>query len=89
MGGCVIILNSANDTATDTFQLVDVIIKARGIIAECPGKSKTHLGGLALIGHGKSFFVAVNGPYIDPGDAELGALGGWENATGVGFGTGR
>ena len=36
-------------------------MKARQIIQECPWKSKKKLGGLALVGNGMHFFVAVNG----------------------------
>ena len=51
----------------DTFRLVDVIVKATRIIEECPPKSKRSLGGLALVGNGATFFVAVNGPDLAPG----------------------
>ncbi|KAL6717659.1 hypothetical protein ACLMJK_005574 [Lecanora helva] len=61
-GNCIIILTSGAETTTDTFRLVDVAVKAQQIIDECPWKSKKHLGGLALIGNRKHFFVAVNGP---------------------------
>lgn len=44
---------------------------------ECPPKSKKSLGGLALVGHGETFFVAVNGPDLAPdgvgGDGERGS----------------
>lgn len=81
VGGCVVILTSANETMTDRFQLADVIVKAREIIAICPGQSKTHLGGIALIGHGKTFFVAVNGPHDDPDDLVLDGGEGRGNGT--------
>jgi hypothetical protein len=76
MGGCVVLLTSGDSSKTDTFQLVDVIVKAREIIRECPGISKTHLGGLALIGNRKTFFVAVNGVYAIPDSPEQGGGGG-------------
>jgi len=66
VGNCLILLTNGDDLATDTFRLVDVVLRAQAIIAECPGKSKKALGGLALIGHGRHFFVAVNGPGFDP-----------------------
>ena len=44
-------------------------------MAECPPKSKRSLGGLALVGHGRTFFVAVNGPDLAP-DGEGGGWGG-------------
>lgn len=66
------VLTSADDDATDTFRLADVIVKAERIIDECPPKSKKSLGGLATVGHGHSFFVAVNGPDTAP------RVEGWE-----------
>ncbi len=71
----MVLLTSGDSSKTDTFQLVDVIVKAREIIRECPGISKTHLGGLALIGHRKTFFVAVNGVYAIPDDIAQGGRG--------------
>ena len=62
VGNCIILLTSGDETQTDTFMLVDVVVKAEQIIRECPGKSKKSLGGLATIGHQRHFFVAVNGP---------------------------
>lgn len=65
--------------AVDTFRLADVIFKAERIMAECPPKSKKALGGIALVGHGESFFVAVNGPDLTPdGEGEEGEEGGGE-----------
>lgn len=54
----------------DTFRLADVIAKAMRIIDQCPPGSKRALGGMALVGHGQTFFVAVNGPpdYVVGGD---------------------
>ena len=60
--------------AVDTFKLADVIVKALRIMDECPPKSKKALGGLALVGHGETFFVAVNGPDLAP-DGEAGGSG--------------
>lgn len=71
----MVLLTSGDSSKTDTFPLVDVIVKAREIIRECPGNSKTHLGGLALIGHRQTFFVAVNGRYAIPDGPEQGARG--------------
>lgn len=88
------LLTSGSDLAVDTFRLVDVIVKATRIIEECPPKSKKSLGGLALVGNGATFFVAVNGPDLEPqggvvlgvggegedgaADGEEGLIGEWE-----------
>lgn len=74
-GACQVLLTSGLDTAVDTFRLVDVIVKATRIIEECPPKSKKSLGGLALVGNGATFFVAVNGPDLAP-DGDGGDVGG-------------
>ena len=66
-------LTSGADGAVDRFRLADVIVQAEVIIQTCPGMSKKALGGLALVGNGKSFFVVVNGPDdgLDLVDEEL------------------
>ena len=52
-------------------------MKATRIIEECPPKSKKSLGGLALVGNGATFFVAVNGPDLSPdGEGGVGREGG-------------
>ncbi|KAK4695667.1 hypothetical protein P7C71_g2132, partial [Lecanoromycetidae sp. Uapishka_2] len=78
-GRCQVLLTSGLEGVTDKFRLVDVIVAAQRIIAECPPKSKTSLGGLSLVGNMKGFFVAVNGP--EP----LGVAENWVdgNASGV------
>ena len=48
--------------AVDRFRLVDVIVVARRILDVCVPVSKTRLGGLALVGNMKGFYVSVNGP---------------------------
>lgn len=45
------------------------------IIEQCPPLSKKSLGGLALVGNGETFFVAINGPDLSP-DVEGGGEGG-------------
>lgn len=52
---------------------------------ECPPKSKKSLGGLALVGHGETFFVAVNGPDLAPDGIGEGGRG---NGTGLVRGVG-
>lgn len=59
-------MTSGADLAVDTFRLADVVVKALRIIDECPPRSKKALGGIALVGHGQTFFVAVNGPDLEP-----------------------
>lgn len=61
-GRCQVLLTSGMPNVMDEFRLVDVIVAAQKILAECPRKSKTSLGGLTLVGNMKGFFVAVNGP---------------------------
>ncbi|MCJ1460261.1 hypothetical protein MMC28_010640 [Mycoblastus sanguinarius] len=60
-GRCQVLLTSGDSSAVDTFRLADVIYKARKLIDNCVAVSKTRLGGIATIGHGATFFVAVNG----------------------------
>lgn len=67
-------LTSGDEFATDVFPLVDVALKAQQIIDECPHISKKRLGGLALVGNRRTFFVAVNGAW-DP-DASIRGGGG-------------
>ncbi len=75
-GACQVLLTSGSPAAVDTFRLADVIVKALRIIDECPPKSKRGLGGLALVGHGESFFVVVNGPDLEPdGEVDVGEGG--------------
>lgn len=76
VGGCQIVLTSGRDNAVDRFRLADVIVQARRIIEECPPGSKRALGGLALVGNGETFFVAVNGPDDGPDLGEEGGLNG-------------
>lgn len=59
----------------DRFRLVDVIVEAKRILEECPPKSKMSLGGLALVGNMKGFFVALNGP--GPGVGNGNGTGVW------------
>lgn len=65
-GGCQVLLTSATDLSVDTFRLADVIGKATRLMDECPPRSKKALGGIALVGHGQSFFVALNGQDLSP-----------------------
>lgn len=90
-GACEVLLTSGGAGAVDTFRLADVIVKAERIIGECPPKSKKSLGGLALVGHGQTFFVAVNGPDLAPdgGGGGVGnGNGGVEGDVGRGRGNG-
>lgn len=79
----MIILSAEGKTAIDSFRLVDVIVKANEILAECPGKSKEGLGGVGFVGNRQGFFVAVNGadygPPVDPDGIH--GLGGKANGT--------
>ena len=98
VGSCQVLLTSGNELAIDSFRLVDVIAKAMRVIEVCPPMSKKSLGGIVLVGHGASFFVAVNGPdesYLNrdrDGDVRVGGtkngtrlvmLGGADNSSGV------
>lgn len=83
-GNCQVLLTSGGELAVDTFRLADVVVKALRIMDECPPKSKKGLGGLALVGNGKTMFVVVNGPDLAPdgvgeegeeGEVELGGSG--------------
>ena len=62
VGQCVILLTTGRMDAVDEFRLVDVAVGARKVLDECVAVSKAGLGGLALVGNGKGYFVAVNGP---------------------------
>lgn len=61
-GRCQILLTAGNPRAVDEFALVEVAVAARRVLDGCVPVSKTSLGGLALVGHMKGLFVAVNGP---------------------------
>ncbi|CAD6581342.1 MAG: hypothetical protein ASARMPREDX12_000435 [Alectoria sarmentosa] len=88
-GRCQVLLTSGGQLAVDTFRLADVVVKALRIMDECPPKSKKGLGGLALVGNGKTMFVVVNGPDLAPdgvgegeeGEVEMGGSG--EDGDGV------
>ncbi|KAL9073491.1 MAG: hypothetical protein Q9161_002912 [Pseudevernia consocians] len=64
-GRCQILLTTGLQDAVDAFRLVEVIVAARRVLDDCVPISKTNLGGLALVGNMKGFFVAVNGPAPD------------------------
>ena len=82
------LLTSGAAGTVDTFRLADVIVRAERIMAECPPKSKKSLGGLALVGHGQTFYVAVNGPDLAPDGEEGGEEGEEEEGWGVEMGWG-
>ena len=60
-GHCQILLTAGIEGAVDEFRLVEVIIAAQRVLAECVPFSKTVLGGLALVGNMRGLFIAVNG----------------------------
>ncbi|KAM0799090.1 hypothetical protein BDR22DRAFT_964057 [Usnea florida] len=63
---CQIMLTTSKIDVVDEFRLVDVAVEARRVLDECFLVSKFGLGGLALVGNDKGYFVAVNGP--EPGE---------------------
>lgn len=78
------LLTSYGDLSVDTFRLADVIAKALRIIDECPPKSKKSLGGIALVGHGETFYVEVNGlDLASVGDGTGFVLRGGDDGSGV------
>ena len=67
----------------DEFRLVDIIVAARKVLEVCVPASKAGLGGLTRVGHGRGFFVSLNGHEapgaMDGGRAE-GAVNGISTA---------
>ena len=45
----------------DEFRLVDIIVAVRKVLEVCVPVSKAGLGGLVEVGHGRGFYVALNG----------------------------
>ncbi|KAL9613296.1 MAG: hypothetical protein Q9167_002163 [Letrouitia subvulpina] len=61
-GNCDIILTCHNLQAVDTFRLLDVGLAVKAILDQCPPRRKYDpLGGVTNVGHGRSFYVLVNG----------------------------
>ena len=65
--------------ARDEFRLVDIIVAVRKVLEVCVPASKVGLGGVAEVGHGRGFWVALNGHE---------APGAMDGGSGVGVGAG-
>ncbi|KAK3168743.1 hypothetical protein OEA41_005191 [Lepraria neglecta] len=85
VGRCQVLLTTAYDVGDmrDELRLVDIIVAVRKVLEICVPASKTGLGGLAQVGHGKGFFVALNGheaPGAMDGGSAVGAVNGISTA---------
>lgn len=69
-------INNVRDV-WDEFRLIDIIVAARKVLEVCVPTSKAGLGGMAEVGHGKGFWVSLNGheaPEAMDGGSGVGAV---------------
>lgn len=75
----MILVTTGKDDGVDRFRLVDVVQRVERLLRECTEGSKFSLGGLATVGRGQGFFVAVNGAsWLGEGGGSGGGGGKWD-----------